>query len=83
MPTHDPKEDSLPQADAAAMAELAAMLFESSVHDSVSLTDSAINMITETADETDSAIRAAQLETEMIQSLGKLAEHHRNALAAA
>lgn len=73
--THDPKQDSLPAADADTMAELAAMMAELDTHDSMNLTDSAVSMISGAASETDSAIMAAQLESEMVKSLGKLAEH--------
>lgn len=64
-PMDDPEElDTL--------GDLSALMAELDTSDSMGLTDSAVGLILDCVDETDSAVKAAQLEEEMVKSLAKL-----------
>lgn len=69
-----PQNSPDPLSDSRALEDMAEMLLELDTSDSLDLTDSAIGLILDCVDETDSAVRAAQLESEMIKSLNQLAE---------
>jgi hypothetical protein len=71
-PTPLPAPGAQPLTNARALEEMAELMEELDTHDSMGLTDSAIDLILRCENETDSAIHAARLEDEMVKSLVQL-----------
>ena len=54
------------------LEDLSALMADLDASDSLGLSDSAVGLILGCVDETDSAVKAAQLEAEMVASISKL-----------